>query len=313
MPRAKPWLKMWVEWVDQAEFLRLTLAEQGAYWRVYVLAHRCNDDGLLSTSGSPLTVAEIRNILHMATEPDISILTSMLDKMEEAGKIIKEAGYLKVVDYREDQSLSPSTTDDAVLDRQHRHRELVRLVTDQMGLPAGDPRVKAEVSRLSRELRDKESNKETPPLPLSTNKDIETEQSRAERHENKSVTASSQETRDGIMKEVSRLYSENISEITSPIADELRDFTENYHGEVEWISLAFGEALSLNKKNWRYIRAILEDWDRKGGPDGRAAKKLKRRTSEGGAGAHRQDTPGSTYQQPTSEKRIKDSIGKPLR
>lgn len=72
---------------------------------------------------------------------------------------------------------------------------------------------------------------------------------------------------DKILAEISTLYSENIGVIKPALADELREFCESFRGPVAWIKPAFKEALSRNKKSWGYVRAILEDWEEKGGPD----------------------------------------------
>jgi DNA replication protein len=54
------------------------------------------------------------------------------------------------------------------------------------------------------------------------------------------------------------LYEQNIGVLTPLIADELRRAEREY--PAEWIEEAFREAVSLNKRSWRYIRAILERW-----------------------------------------------------
>ena len=60
------------------------------------------------------------------------------------------------------------------------------------------------------------------------------------------------------------LYEENIGTITPLIADHLQDAEESY--PADWITEAFREAVSLNKRNWRYIATILRRWEREG-PD----------------------------------------------
>jgi DNA replication protein len=60
------------------------------------------------------------------------------------------------------------------------------------------------------------------------------------------------------------LYEENIGTIGPVIADELKDAEERY--PREWIDAAFREAVSLNKRSWRYIEAILRRWETEG-PD----------------------------------------------
>jgi DnaD/phage-associated family protein len=64
-----------------------------------------------------------------------------------------------------------------------------------------------------------------------------------------------------------RLYEQNVGMLTPIIADQLIEATERY--PLDWIEEAFGEAVSYNKRNWRYIRAILEKWatDGRGGAD----------------------------------------------
>ena len=54
------------------------------------------------------------------------------------------------------------------------------------------------------------------------------------------------------------LYEQNICMLTPLIADDLRRAEKEY--PAEWIKEAFRRAVSLNKRNWKYIRAILERW-----------------------------------------------------
>jgi DNA replication protein len=61
------------------------------------------------------------------------------------------------------------------------------------------------------------------------------------------------------------LYEQNIGLLTPLLADELRQAEEDY--PTEWIEQAFREAVSLNKRSWRYIRAILERWRTEGRGD----------------------------------------------
>lgn len=61
------------------------------------------------------------------------------------------------------------------------------------------------------------------------------------------------------------LYEQNIGMLTPLIAEELRDAEETYPST--WIEEAFREAVSLNKRSWRYIHAILERWRTEGKDD----------------------------------------------
>lgn len=69
---------------------------------------------------------------------------------------------------------------------------------------------------------------------------------------------------------VFRLYEQNIGILTPLIAERLVDALETYPSE--WISDAIGEAVSYNRRNWRYINRILENWAVTGrgetGPEG---------------------------------------------
>ncbi len=58
------------------------------------------------------------------------------------------------------------------------------------------------------------------------------------------------------------LYEENIGMLTPMIAEELKDAERLY--PATWIDDAFREAVSQNKRNWRYIEAILKRWASEG-------------------------------------------------
>ena len=58
------------------------------------------------------------------------------------------------------------------------------------------------------------------------------------------------------------LYESNIGMLTPLIAEELKEAEALY--PKEWIEDAFREAVSMNKRSWRYISRILERWSREG-------------------------------------------------
>ena len=62
------------------------------------------------------------------------------------------------------------------------------------------------------------------------------------------------------------LYEQNIGMLTPMIAEELRE-AERLYPET-WIKDAIKEAVSLNKRNWRYIAKILENWSAGGRSNG---------------------------------------------
>jgi DNA replication protein len=57
---------------------------------------------------------------------------------------------------------------------------------------------------------------------------------------------------------VFKLYEDNIGMLTPLAAEELREAELTY--PIDWIEDAFREAVGYNKRNWRYIRRILENW-----------------------------------------------------
>lgn len=63
---------------------------------------------------------------------------------------------------------------------------------------------------------------------------------------------------------VFRLYEQNIGPLTPLIAERLIRAVESY--PVDWIESAIGEAVTYNRRNWRYIARILENWATDGLP-----------------------------------------------
>lgn len=63
-----------------------------------------------------------------------------------------------------------------------------------------------------------------------------------------------------------RLYEQNIGPLTPIIADQITNAASEY--PAEWIADAISEAVSYNKRSWRYIQRILENWRESGRSDG---------------------------------------------
>jgi len=61
---------------------------------------------------------------------------------------------------------------------------------------------------------------------------------------------------------VFKLYEENIGPLTPLIADALKEAEENY--SPEWFEEAFIIAVKNNKRNWKYVEAILKRWKEEG-------------------------------------------------
>jgi len=68
------------------------------------------------------------------------------------------------------------------------------------------------------------------------------------------------------MPNIFATYEDNIGLLTPLISEELKE-AENIY-PAEWIEDAIKEAVSLNKRNWRYISRILERWSAEGRIDG---------------------------------------------
>jgi len=64
-----------------------------------------------------------------------------------------------------------------------------------------------------------------------------------------------------------QLYEENIGMLTPLVAEQLSEAESAY--PAEWIRDAFSEAASLNKRNWRYVSRILENWATQGRQSGK--------------------------------------------
>jgi DNA replication protein len=62
------------------------------------------------------------------------------------------------------------------------------------------------------------------------------------------------------------LYEQNIGMITPMIAEELKEAEKLY--PPQWIEEAFREAVTLNKRSWKYIARILERWASEGKDSG---------------------------------------------
>ncbi|MCH8205944.1 MAG: DnaD domain protein [Chloroflexi bacterium] len=69
------------------------------------------------------------------------------------------------------------------------------------------------------------------------------------------------------------LYEDNVGMLSPMMADELREAEQVY--PAPWIEEAFREAVSQNKRSWRYITRILERWEREGRGDGEPGRRPK--------------------------------------
>jgi DNA replication protein len=70
------------------------------------------------------------------------------------------------------------------------------------------------------------------------------------------------------------LYEQNIGILQSMIVEELKEAEKIY--PPQWIEEAFKEAVTLNKRNWRYIARILERWASEGKDSGEYRRDIKK-------------------------------------
>ena len=70
------------------------------------------------------------------------------------------------------------------------------------------------------------------------------------------------------------LYEDNIGMLSPMIAEELKEAEALY--PQRWIEDAFREAVTRNKRSWRYVAVILERWEREGKSDGGPVRSPKK-------------------------------------
>jgi DnaD/phage-associated family protein len=73
-----------------------------------------------------------------------------------------------------------------------------------------------------------------------------------------------------------KLYEENIGPLTPLIADALKDAEQTY--PPDWVAEALEIAVLKNKRNWKYVEAILKRWK----VEGHAKKQGRRDAQEDG-------------------------------
>ncbi|MBA7624740.1 hypothetical protein ES703_32152 [subsurface metagenome] len=121
---ALPWLKMWIEGLDDPKLIRLTLAERGAWWGLLKLAGKCNSGGKIISGGLGLDMDEIADALHIKTDDDRQALESMIAKMEKRGSLTWNKNHtLTVVHFEERQRVPPSSRPESIAQRVRLHRE----------------------------------------------------------------------------------------------------------------------------------------------------------------------------------------------
>lgn len=127
MANYKPWLKMWVDWIDDPKMNEaaggLTLAEQAVWWRLCALAQKCAAEGsLVKDCGDPYTIEEILDIIRIR-DSQRPVFDSMVKKMEKQRSIHWADGIMVVTNFLKRQKTAASETPEAVRERVKKHRQ----------------------------------------------------------------------------------------------------------------------------------------------------------------------------------------------
>jgi len=117
-----PWMKMWLEALDDPKLTRLSLAEKGAWWGLLKLAWKCESKGKLISGGHGLTMDEIADALHIKTTEDRQALESMITSMEQRNSLHWNSSVLTVVNLEERQKRPESASPEAVAKRVQEYR-----------------------------------------------------------------------------------------------------------------------------------------------------------------------------------------------
>jgi DnaD/phage-associated family protein len=78
------------------------------------------------------------------------------------------------------------------------------------------------------------------------------------------------------LPDIFTLYEQNIGMLTPLIAEELQEAEKRY--PADWIESAFKEAVTLNKRSWKYIARILERWTVEGKDNGKLGRNIKKQS-----------------------------------
>lgn len=118
-----PWIKMWLEGLDDPKLTRLSLAQRGAWWGLLALAGKCEAGGKIVSGGQGLDIDEIADALHIKTSEDREALESMISRMEKCDSLKWNQGALTFLHWEERQRIPPSTQPEAVAERVRRFRD----------------------------------------------------------------------------------------------------------------------------------------------------------------------------------------------
>lgn len=134
-----PWIKNWLEGLDDPKLTRMSLAERGAWECLLKLAGKCNAGGKIVSGGQGLTLDEIADALHIKTDQDRGALASMIVEMEKRGSLEWNEGSLFVIHYEERQRIPPSSQPESVAERVRLYRERKIAKAKTQPIKSGEP------------------------------------------------------------------------------------------------------------------------------------------------------------------------------
>ena len=205
----------------------------------------------------------IPNFFFSTLLPQISDIAELKTTLHLLGALYRKRGYPRFITYREllsNTSLIRSLKEAAkppdevlrqALEMATRRGTILHIVLDRDGVPEDIYFLNTDSDR---QIVAKIQNGELSLVGLKTGgqSSIETEE----------------------QPDIFTLYEQNIGMLTPMIAEELREAEKLY--PVAWIKDAIREAVSLNKRNWRYIARILERWSSEGKDSGAYKRELKK-------------------------------------
>ena len=216
-------------------------------------------------SGFPakMQFTPIPNFFFSTLLPQISDIAELKTTLHILGALYRKRGYPRFITYREllsNTSLIRSLKEAAklpdevlrqALEMATRRGTFLHIVLDRDGVPEDIYFLNTDSDR---QIVAKIQNGELSLVGLKTGgqSSIETEE----------------------QPDIFTLYEQNIGMLTPMIAEELREAEKLY--PVAWIKDAIREAVSLNKRNWRYIARILERWSSEGKDSGAYKRELKK-------------------------------------
>lgn len=205
----------------------------------------------------------VPNFFFSTLLPQISDITELKTTLHILGALYRKRGYPRFVTYGElltntslirslkEAAKSPDEVLRQALEMATKRGTFLHLVLDRDGVPEDVYFLNTDSDR---QIVAKIQNGELslPGLKIEGESHIETEEE----------------------PDIFTLYEQNIGMLTPMIADELREAEKLY--PVAWIKDAIKEAVSLNKRNWRYIARILERWSSEGKSSGAYKRDLKK-------------------------------------